>query len=251
MSNIFEIQQDLLRVFNTIEDNDGEVTDEIMEALAIKQDELKLKIKSYANLVKLLETDVKLIKEEKDRLTALQKSKQRTLERLKKLMIEAIENFGDSTKTGSKFIDYGTGKVSVRTSKVVDIDEDSINRFFGKYLSGLAYYDMQNQLDMSILNSQDLIDYANNQDSDDMDNESTNFTLEDLEQINGEFEFELSIKDLITSKEGFELAKALIHYSIFKHKGTVNKTNIKNNYKTSNKLPSFANIVDSKSITIK
>ena len=251
MSNIFEIQQNLLSIFNTIEDNDGEISDELMKELAIKQDEFKLKIKNYSDLIKNLTADVKLIKEEKDRLTSLQKSKEGIILRLKKIMIEAIENFGDTSKSGSKYVDYGTGKISVRTSKVVNIDEDSIERFVRKYLAGLTWYDMQNQLDKDIINEQDLIDYANTQISDNDEDESTEFNLADVEKINIEFDANLSIKELMSTKEGFDLAKALIRYNNFKHKSSVNKIDIKNDYKISNHLPTFANIEDSKSLTIK
>ena len=38
MSNIYNIQQDLLALFGAIEDNEGDLTPELEEALAIKQE---------------------------------------------------------------------------------------------------------------------------------------------------------------------------------------------------------------------
>lgn len=250
MSNIFEIQQNLLSIFNTIEENDGEVTDELMEELAITQDELKLKIKSYANLTKVLSNDIQVIKEEKDRLTALQKSKERTLDRLKKIIIEAVDSFGDTTKTGGKFIDYGTGKVSVRTSKTLNVEEDNIQLFVRKYFAGLNWFDSQNQLDSSILTSDELIEYANENAKYD-DEDFIELTPSDIEKLNIEFTYKSSLADIIKTKEGFDFVKSIIRCNTFDTKTSVNKTDIKNDVKIGKELPSYATLVDSKSVIIK
>ena len=81
MSNIFNIKQELLSIFNELEENDGELTPELEESLNIKQEEFKDKIKSYTNVVKMLENDIVGIKAEKARLNDLQKSKEKTIER--------------------------------------------------------------------------------------------------------------------------------------------------------------------------
>ena len=133
MANIYNIEKDLLSILDELEDNEGELTPELEEKLIIKQDEFKAKIKSYSNIIKMLECDIKAIKEEKDRLNNLQKSKEKTIERLKKIMIDAIEMFGNSTKTGGKYIDYGTGKVSMRNTHAVEVEEDSVNRFIYRF----------------------------------------------------------------------------------------------------------------------
>ena len=117
MASIYNIQQDLLEIFDQIEANEGEITPELEEQLNITQEQFKSKIKDYSNVIKMLETDIAAIKEEKARLSDLQKSKEKNIERLKKIMVEAIENFGDTTKTGGKYVDYGTGKVSVRNER--------------------------------------------------------------------------------------------------------------------------------------
>ena len=112
MANIYQIKQDLLSIF-----------DELEEQLNISKEEFKDKIKSYSDVVKMLENDITDIKAEKARLSDLQKSKEKSIERLKKIMIESIEMFGDITKSGSKFIDFGTGKVSVRQTQAVEVEE--------------------------------------------------------------------------------------------------------------------------------
>ena len=41
MSSYYQISNDILDIFNQIEENDGEVTDEQLEQLSIKEDELR------------------------------------------------------------------------------------------------------------------------------------------------------------------------------------------------------------------
>ena len=44
MASLYQISEDILRIFNDVETNDGEITDEQYDALCIKQDELKEKL---------------------------------------------------------------------------------------------------------------------------------------------------------------------------------------------------------------
>ena len=111
MANIYNIQQYLFSIFDELEENGGELTPELEEQLNITQEQFKSKIKDYSNVVKMLENDIVAIKEEKARLSDFQKSKEKAIERLKKIMVEAIENFGDTTKSGGKYVDYGTCQV--------------------------------------------------------------------------------------------------------------------------------------------
>ena len=45
--NIFQIEQELKELFDTLEENGGELTPELEEALAISQTDFVNKIKSY------------------------------------------------------------------------------------------------------------------------------------------------------------------------------------------------------------
>lgn len=251
--NIYNIQQELLEIFNEIEENDGEVTPELEEKLSIKQEDFKNKIKSYTDVIKMLQSDIDNIKKEKDRLTSLQISKEKTIKRLEEVIISAAETFGDTTKSGSKFIDFGTGKVSIRTNQKVDVDEIAVDRFVNRYFSGLSWYNMQNQLSRSILDSTDMLDFVNSPTDTEVE-DGTNITLfnsDDLSKLGASVALDLNFKELFETEEGFELAKALINYNNFKVKAKVNKTDLKKDIKESHSLPSFAKLIDSKSVTIK
>lgn len=248
MSNLYNIQQSLLTIFNEIEDNEGDITPEIEEQLIITQEAFKDKVKSYCEVIKMLQYDVANIKEEKARLDSLKKSKEATIERLKRIVIEAIDKFGDTTKNGGKYVDYGTGKVSVRNTETVELDEDNINKFVNRFISALSWYDMQNQLDDSIISSNDILEYANQFDD---DSNNIAYTLEDLTKLDADIDVNVSLKTLLETENGFNLAKALIKFNNFKIKGTANKTDIKREVKDTHKLPVFAELVENKSLTIK
>ena len=249
MANIYNIRQELISIFDEIEENYGDITPELEEKLLITQESFSNKIKDYVNVIKLIERDITAIKEEKSRLNDLQKSKEKTIERLKNVIIEAVEKFGNESKTGTKFIDYGIGKVSIKNSTIVDVNEDTINQFINKYICGLSFYDMQNQLDKSIISENTLLDYANN------DTDETelipNLKLEDLNNINTEIEIKASIKDLLSTDKGFELAKSLIKYNDFKISAKADKTAIKQEAKITNYIPPFVKLENKQSLLIK
>lgn len=249
MANIYQLSNELLAIFNEIEDNGGEITPEIDEQLAITQQSFKNKIKSYTDVIKMLENDIVSIKEEKSRLNDLQKSKEKTIERLKKIIINAVEMFGDTTKSGSKFIDYGTGKVSIRKTEAIEINEESINNFVSRYIAGLTWYNMQNQLDRGIINPDDLIRYANQ--TEDSEVSDLNFSINDVYKLDASIDLRVPIKELLESETGFTLAKALINFNNFNIKATANKADIKREAKLTHELPIYAKLVENQSVTIK
>lgn len=248
--NIYQIQQELLDIFEQIEENEGDITPEIEEQLTISQQDFKNKIKSYSDVIKQLESDLAGIKEEKARLDNLKKSKEKTIERLKKIMIEAIELFGDTTKSGGKFVDYGTGKISIKTSDVVEVDEHTVDRGLSRFFLALRMYAYQNQMSQSIVDCGDIADYINTQ-ADEEDVDFTNLNDDDFEFIKADINVNTNLKDLLQSPRAFELVKALVDYGVFEVKAKVSKTDIKNYAKEHKCLPSFARMDVNKTITIK
>ena len=259
MSNIYNIQQDLLSLFGAIEENDGEITPEIEEALSIKQEEFKDKIKSYSGIVKMLENDVNAIKEERDRLYEFQKSKEKTIERLKKIMAEAINTFGDTTKAGGKFVDYGTGKVSVKNTKTVEVDTDSLGCFIDRAMSYFKWQSDNNQMSTSLVDPKDMLVYVNtpcfiedNIYNKDYDENMPKYTIDDIKNLNTSIDLDIPFKELISTDKGIELLDALLKYGMFRAVPKVDKKSIKDEAKGDNHfVPVYAKIVDNKSVIIK
>lgn len=254
MSNIFNIQNELLAIFDELEENGGELTPELEEQLNISKEEFRDKIKSYSDVVKMLENDITNIKEEKARLSDLQKSKEKSIERLKKIMVESIEMFGDTTKSGSKFIDFGTGKVSVRQTQAVEVEEDSIDRFANRLITGLKWYADNNQLDFGIVDTKDIIDYINTksptEEADCVDIDKLD--IKDIERLTASIDFDIDFKTIMSTKTGIDLIKALLEYNVFKIKAKADKKGIKDDAKSDEHyMPTYAKLVTNKSITIK
>lgn len=253
MSNIYQIQQDLLELFDTIEANEGEITPEIEEELSIKQDEFKDKIQAYTSVIKQLNLDIAGIKEEKTRLSDLQKSKEKTIDRIKDIMSNAILMFGDTAKSGTKFIDFGTGKVSLRHSDSIEIDEDGTKQFVNRFFSYLSWLKYTNTFDQTTLDAKEIVDYCNTIRPDEEEtNIPTNYTEDDITNLQADLGFRVNLKDMIATEKGKNLIKALVDYSsTFNSKPVVDKTAVKNEFKATGAIPTFANYVSKENIVIK
>ena len=254
MANIYQIKQDLLTIFDELEENGGELTPELEEQLNISKEEFRDKIKSYSDVVKMLENDIIDIKEEKARLSDLQKAKEKSIERLKKIMVESIEMFGDTTKSGSKFIDFGTGKVSVRQTQAVEVEEDSIDRFANRLITGLKWYADNNQLDFGIVDTKDIIDYINTKSPTEEEDcvDIDKLDIKDIERLTASIDFDIDFKTIMSTKTGIDLIKALLEYNVFKIKAKADKKGIKDDAKSDEHyMPTYAKLVTNKSIIIK
>lgn len=136
--NIFQIKQELLSIFDELEENGGELTEELASQLKITQESFRNKIESYANVIKSINADIDAIDVESKRLASLKKSKQSVVNRLNNIMIDAIEMFGDTSKSGSKFIDYGTGKVSIRNTFKCELDDNKLECIINEFGRSIA-----------------------------------------------------------------------------------------------------------------
>lgn len=253
MASIFNIQQDLYAIFNSIEENEGEITPELEEALTIKREEFSTKIQGYVAYIKQLELDNKGIKEEIVRLKDLQKSKEKTIDNLKKIMAMAIDAFGDTNKSGTKFLDYGTGKVSIRKSDSIEVDEEGtkqfVNRFF-RYFNWLHFTNTANQQELDV---KDIIDFCNkNKQDDEEDIVETDYTDDDLTNLQANLDFKVNLKDLITNPNGLKLINSLLDYKVLATiKPSVDKTEVKKEVKSSGDIPTFAKYVIKDNVVIK
>ena len=113
-------------LYDEIEEAGGEITPEIEEKLELNGQEMTNKVKSIANYINKLKADLLAIKSETDRLAKLKKSKENTITGLTNLVLFAIKNYGTEDKKGKKWIDWGTGKVGIRKSTSVELDDKKI-----------------------------------------------------------------------------------------------------------------------------
>lgn len=253
--NIYQLKQDLLSIFDELEENGGELTPELEESLNVTQEAFKDKIEGYTNVIKLIESDLFSIKVEQKRLKELADRKQKTIDRIKTIIIEAVEEFGDTKKSGAKFIDYGTGSVSVRKNKAVDVDKSVLERIGKAVMLATTDAKATNQLDViDRLDSDMLLQFVaqadNNEDTD--ANEFISVNESDLRHTNIELGIKVSLANLIDGT-AYPILKEMAKRSYaFDITPSVSRTDIKKELEINGACaPNLAKLVVNKSIIIK
>lgn len=123
MASLYQIQEDILRIFDEVESCEGEITDEQYDALCIKQEELKTKLDAYVKAIKSWEVDEKALKEEKQKLNNRQNVYKNRVQRLKQAALQAVLNFGEHGKS-NMFVELQSCRLFSRKSESVVMDED-------------------------------------------------------------------------------------------------------------------------------
>jgi hypothetical protein len=125
--SLFHIQQEHLNLISLIEDNEGEVNEEILQQLALTEENFKEKAVSYSNIVKVLEYDVNSIDEEIKRLQEIKKKKAKAAESFETTLSAAMRQFKIPE------IKTPTRNITFRKSESVEIvDESKIPAFYKK-----------------------------------------------------------------------------------------------------------------------
>lgn len=140
MSSLYQIQEDILRIFDAVETAEGEITDEQYDALIIKQEELNTKLDAYVKAIKSWEVDEKALKDEKKRFNDRQNVFKNRIERLKAAALQAVLTFGEQGKS-NMFIELPTCRLFSRSSKSIEVDEQRIRIFmieFERYVRELV-----------------------------------------------------------------------------------------------------------------
>lgn len=123
MSSLYNISNDILAIFNEIENNNGEITDEQYDTLCIKQEELKTKLDDYVKAIKSWEIDEKALKEEKQKLNNRQNVYKNRVQRLKQAALQAVLNFGEHGKS-NMFVELQSCRLFTHSSESVVMNED-------------------------------------------------------------------------------------------------------------------------------
>lgn len=99
---------------------EGELTEELEQALVINQTELQEKAINYAYAIKSIESDMDIISEEIARLQALKKAKTEAVDRMKNAVIDAMQIYGIEKVTSP------TLTLSIRRSEAVEVANDAL-----------------------------------------------------------------------------------------------------------------------------
>lgn len=116
--NLFNIDEELYKIYNEIENNCGEMTPELEAALEITESERQTKGEGYVHVIKQLRSQSEMIKNEAKRLYDLAKKYENSAGVLSDKLLESVVVHGQ-IKTA--FV-----TISSRKSKSVTITDESL-----------------------------------------------------------------------------------------------------------------------------
>lgn len=114
---LYKINQQYSEIINELFENGGEITPEIEELMASNADEFDEKGENYMKAIRNLEADSLKFKEEAAFFTEKQKRAEKTVDTLKRMMVESMKIRNIDKKQ------FGDFKASLRTSESVQVDE--------------------------------------------------------------------------------------------------------------------------------
>jgi len=114
---LYEITQDQLAIYEEVESLDGELTEEMQEALRINEGQLQSKGIAYLEVIKQRKSYIARIDDELKRLQALKKASNRLVDNLEFNLLEAQKTFGD----------FEVGLTTITTRKSESIEVEDVN----------------------------------------------------------------------------------------------------------------------------
>ena len=259
--NIFNISRELEDIFNQIEENGGEITPELEERLAINEELLHDKLDSYRRIHSKFLADAKICKEEETRIAKLRKTKENQAERLKAVMLDAVQKYGATGKSGNKLVNLPDAKLYTKSSMCTEVDANLACILKDCFLSVFKVSWTMDTLEESSYNDKFLIKLINEtfyyQYPDTaktmMEDKGHLFTVDDLEAMNLEFKFSFNLNELNRCDKG-SLLKAWFDNADFQDKAScaidINKTNLKNRILDANEI-SIGSVIEHEVLMIK
>jgi hypothetical protein len=254
MSSLYNISNDILRIFNEVEQAEGEITDEQYDELCIKQEELKEKLDSYVKAIKVWQVDEQALKDEKKRFNDRQNVYKNRIERLKKAMLEAVINFGETGKN-NKFIELPNVRIFTKNTQSVEFNEHRINILINKFRDLIRELVQQGILytgeDVDLIG---ILDSINAQCIAEYGEDFSPFSISDLEYLTINISYSNTIGELLRNNPDIlnHIGKDMFNTEITN--GT-SKDEIKNVINVCSKLeqdqPTVAIIVNNQSIQFK
>lgn len=254
MASLYNISSEILRIFENVENNEGEITDEEYNSLVIKQEELKTKLDCYVKAVKEFNASAAFCKTEKKSIDDRKKVYENRVLRLKKAMLDAVNNFGELGKN-NKFIELESCRLYTKASTAVNVDEDRVNLFmthFEKFLREVVNGDvLYTGEDVDL---QGILDVINTNIKAEQECGFVPFTLNDLTT------FKIGIKSTATIYELFRSHKdAILEYAHNPFTSEISNETSKEDWKTiitvadeqGTAKPTMAELVKNESLIIK
>lgn len=250
---IFQINDDFAKLFTELEENGGELTEELEKQLQETSEQMTNKVRNCCAFIQSMKNDIAAIKVEKDRLNALQKSKESAIAAITNLVLWAIHEHGTADKKGKKWIDWGTGKVSARISHAVNVNAYAIESMAKAIKHVFAFGAYTNTLDNhDAIDSDGIIDSLEN-----LENAETGLpdpvsvTSEDFTDVYGTITLNVPLADIM-SGEGYKTVAKIARLSTnWDIKPYVDKTAIKAKLAETENKSNVCELVDNESLNVR
>lgn len=118
--SLYTIEAEYLQIAELLNDNGGELTEEIEAALAINKENLTTKATNYGFVIKDIEYEITILENEIARLEKMKKSRSSSIDRLKFAIDNAMKLYGVEE------IKLPNLKINFRKSTSVIVEEDKI-----------------------------------------------------------------------------------------------------------------------------
>ena len=116
-TTLYNIENDYIQLMQQVEENDGELTLEIEEQLAITEAQRDGKSIAYLSIITKVDSETTLIDNEIKRLQALKKRNNNIVTKLQSRLLDAVNLFGI----------YSVGLTKFGTRKSTSVDVEDIN----------------------------------------------------------------------------------------------------------------------------
>ena len=126
MQTLWQLTQEELSFISLMEENGGEVNDEIIEELAIRRENFQYKAEAYAKFILKLESEADQAAAEIKRIQALKKAKENTVARLRESLLAALMVFTEEDAKGIRRYETPLAKLSTRKSQAVEVLDEQL-----------------------------------------------------------------------------------------------------------------------------
>ena len=253
MNSLYTISEELLSIFARIEENEGEVTEEELLELEIKEEELQEKLASYKKAIRVWNADVDACKAEEKRIKEARSVKENRINKLKDRMLNAVLTFGYEGKPNAKgrtnhFYELPDGRMYTRTTESVELDENRINILINLIpticsesyrLDAIGNPNIQKEI-LDLLNEQLHIYYEGVSD----------FTMTDLTNIRFVYSDTVDVVDLLLSYSG-KLKNKGVDAILCEVSASADKQHLKLILNDPDKDLTIAKLKETQSLTIK
>ena len=119
MKSLYNISADFLRIIEELQENDGELTPELEDALVVNEHNFLVKTENYIEAIKMIDAYEQLAAEREREFQIKKRNAANAKRRLKDNYAKAMELMGKDK------VDTGLHKISFRTSQAVNITDEA------------------------------------------------------------------------------------------------------------------------------